>query len=140
MGRTYDNSPRNNKKGLVGSAPKYTPEEFKEAFEAYCEHCDATQERPTISGMAFHMGFASRQSVYDYAKKEGYEYLAKRATLFVEKGYEQQVADGRGDGGIVFILKNMGWSDKQEIDHQSSDGSMSPKGKTLDDFYADTDD
>lgn len=27
--------------------------------------------------------------------------------------------------------------DKQVIDHQSSDGSMSPKGKSLDDFYKD---
>ena len=31
-----------------------------------------------------------------------------------------------------------GW-DKQTIDHTSSDGSMSPKGKTLEDFYADED-
>lgn len=29
-----------------------------------------------------------------------------------------------------------GW-DKQTIDHTSSDGTMSPQGKTLDDFYAD---
>ncbi|WP_368648556.1 terminase small subunit [Castellaniella ginsengisoli] len=27
--------------------------------------------------------------------------------------------------------------DKQIIDHQSSDGSMSPKGRSLDDFYSD---
>lgn len=29
-----------------------------------------------------------------------------------------------------------GW-DKQTIDHTSSDGTMSPQGKSLDDFYAD---
>ena len=29
--------------------------------------------------------------------------------------------------------------DKQVIDHQSSDGSMSPKGKRLEDFYKDAD-
>lgn len=28
-------------------------------------------------------------------------------------------------------------SSSQKIDHTSSDGSMSPKGKSLDDFYAD---
>lgn len=28
-------------------------------------------------------------------------------------------------------------SSRQEIDHRSSDGSMSPKGKSLDDFYGD---
>ncbi len=31
------------------------------------------------------------------------------------------------------------WRDKQEIDHTSSDGSMSPQGRTLDDFYKDHD-
>ena len=30
-------------------------------------------------------------------------------------------------------------SARQEVDHQSSDGSMSPKGRNLDDFYADED-
>lgn len=40
----------------------------------------------------------------------------------------------------IFWLKNRQpkqWRDKQEVDHQSSDGSMSPKGKSLDDFYSD---
>ncbi|HGN1707957.1 TPA: helix-turn-helix domain-containing protein [Providencia rettgeri] len=38
----------------------------------------------------------------------------------------------------IFWLKNRQkdkWRDKQEVDHQSSDGSMTPKG--LNDFYAD---
>lgn len=103
---------------MMGRAPKYeTPEAFAEAFESYCLHCDQTEDEPTASGLAWHMGFASRQSVWEYSKKEGYEYIAKRALLFVEKGYEQQMAKGRGDGGVVFALKNFGWSDKQEIEH-----------------------
>jgi hypothetical protein len=27
------------------------------------------------------------------------------------------MANGRGDGGIVFALKNFGWTDKQQIEH-----------------------
>lgn len=48
-----------------------------------------------------------------------------------------------GDGNAtltVFGLKNMGaddWFDKREVDVKSSDGSMSPHGKSLDDFYKD---
>jgi hypothetical protein len=117
-----------------------TPEEFDAAFEAYCQDCDDRQEKPTMSGLAWFMGFASRQSIWEYRKKPGFEHVANRAALFVEKGYEQQLAQGRGDGGIVFALKNFGWTDKQDVNHTSSDGSMSPKGKSLDDFYADTDD
>ena len=42
---------------------------------------------------------------------------------------------------VIFGLKNMAgedWRDKQEIDHRSGDGSMTPKGRTLDDFYVST--
>lgn len=41
-----------------------------------------------------------------------------------------------------FWLKNRRpeqWTDKKAVDHTSSDGSMSPKGKSLDDFYSDDD-
>lgn len=39
--------------------------------------------------------------------------------------------------GAVKALNSMhGW-DKQTIDHTSSDGSMSPTGRSLDDFYSD---
>lgn len=33
------------------------------------------------------------------------------------------------------IARDLGLSDKKEHDHSSKDGSMSPKGKSLDDFY-----
>lgn len=33
------------------------------------------------------------------------------------------------------IARDLGLSDKKELDHTSSDGSMTPKGKSLDDFY-----
>ena len=39
-----------------------------------------------------------------------------------------------------FMLSVMGEVPTSKIDHTSSDGSMSPKGKTLDDFYADSED
>ena len=45
----------------------------------------------------------------------------------IEGSYEQQLADGRGDGGIVFALKQYSWTDKQELEHTSPDGSMTPK-------------
>ncbi len=51
--------------------------------------------------------------------------------------------EGGGNGSataVIFGLKNMApedWRDKQEIDHTSSDGSMSPKG--LDEFYGEVD-
>ncbi|MFA7174479.1 MAG: hypothetical protein WC340_13930 [Kiritimatiellia bacterium] len=39
---------------------------------------------------------------------------------------------------MIFWMKTQaGWKETTAIDHSSSDGSMSPKGRTLDDFYDD---
>lgn len=73
---------------------------------------------PTITGLCYYIGFASRQSFYDYEDKEGFSYTVKRARLFIEKEYEEQLTAGNTIGAI-FALKNMGWKDKQELDHTS---------------------
>lgn len=82
-------------------------------------------EEPTVTGLALFLGFESRQSVYDYEKNGEFSYIIKRARLFVEHGYEKALRNDKCTGAI-FALKNMGWTDKQEIDHTSKDGSMSP--------------
>jgi len=94
-----------------------TIEEFEAKALAYYERCKDEKEPMTITGLAIGLGFCSRQSIYDYGKRPDYKEVVGRATMMVEHGYELQVARGRGDGGIIFILKNMGWSDKQEIQH-----------------------
>jgi hypothetical protein len=94
-----------------------SPEQFEERSEAYFDYCLENKEPPTASGLAWHLGFASRQSLWDYKKDDAYKQLISRAMLFVEYGYERQMANGRGDGGIVFALKNFGWTDKQQIEH-----------------------
>lgn len=73
-------------------------------------------EVPTISGLAYYLGFASRQSFYDYEKRDGFSYTIKRARLFIEVEYEEQLQHGNTTGAI-FALKNMGWIDKNEVAH-----------------------
>lgn len=83
-------------------------------------------ENVSITGLALFLGFESRQSVYDYEKKgDDFSYTIKRARLRVEASYEQFLLT-KASTGAIFALKNFGWSDKQEVDHKSSDGSMSP--------------
>jgi len=73
-------------------------------------------EVPTITGLAYFIGFESRQSFYDYEEKPAFTYTIKRARLFIEKEYEELLQTGNTTGAI-FALKNFGWTDKQEIDH-----------------------
>lgn len=86
-------------------------------------------EQPTITGLAIYLGFESRQSVYDYEKSGEFSYIIKRARLYVEHGYEQALMSEKPTGAI-FALKNMGWSDKQEIDHTTKGQAINGKDLT----------
>ena len=76
-------------------------------------------EVPTITGLSYYLGFESRQSFYDYEKRDGFSYTIKRARLFIEKEYEEMLASGNTIGAI-FALKNFGWIDRQEIKHEGT--------------------
>ena len=73
---------------------------------------------PTISGLCYELGYESRKSFYDLEKVDKFSYTIKRARLFIEKEYEEQLQVGNTTGAI-FALKNMGWKDKTEIDQRT---------------------
>ena len=99
-----------------------TPEEFEEKSSDFFEYCLEHDKPATSSGLAYALGFSSRQSLYDYKKRDGFKEVVERAILFIESGYEMQMAMGRGDGGIVFALKNFGWTDKTQQEISGPDG------------------
>lgn len=123
-----------------------TPEEFELKVEEYFEYvkgesevvCDSDEDgnpvdrevwirKPepiTITGLCLFLGFESRQSFYDYEKRQGFSYIVKKARLRVENHYEGSAQYAKTPTFHIFALKNMGWSDKTEIDHKSTDGSM----------------
>lgn len=73
--------------------------------------------KTTITGLCLFLGFESRQSFYDYEKNGKFSYIIKRARLMIENGYESQAMDSKTPTFQIFALKNMGWSDKTELDH-----------------------
>lgn len=83
---------------------------------------------PTISGLAYFLGFESRKSFYDYESRDGFLYTIKRARLFIEQEYEEQLQVGNTTGAI-FALKNMGWIDKTEI--ESTNVNINTKRKAI---------
>lgn len=92
-----------------------TPEQMQEVIDAYFVAAKEDKEPLTITGLALALGFCSRQSIYEYEKKEEYTYTIKRARLKVESSYEIAL-NGTTVAGPIFALKNLGWSDKQEIE------------------------
>jgi hypothetical protein len=107
-----------------GRPPLYkSPAEMQRKIEKYFKECDDEKKKVTVSGMAYHLGFESRQSMYDYCKHEEFSYIIKRARLRLESYYEEKV-QGNCPTGPIFVLKNMGWSDKQEIEHSGTTTSV----------------
>ena len=107
-----------------------TPEELQEAVDDYF-NCN---DRVTLSGLALHLGFDSRQTLYNYGERDEFLDIIKKARMTVEATYEERLIYEPNQTGVIFSLKNMGWKDSKHLDHQSSDGSMSPP-KTLAELY-----
>ena len=86
-----------------------------EAFEKSVEEYFKDNKTPTWSGLALYLGFASRDSLNDYKKKEGFSDPIKKALMRIENGYEQRLFS-QNVAGAIFALKNFGWKDKQEVE------------------------
>jgi hypothetical protein len=102
----------------LGGRPRIieSPEEFDRLVAEYRDWCRENEEPVTFTGMALHLGFADRQSFYDYAKREGFSCSVKTAKTLVENEYEKRLA-GQNVAGSIFALKNHGWTDKQVQEH-----------------------
>lgn len=107
-----------------------TPDELKESVEQYFNEND----RVTLAGLALHLGFDSRQTLYNYGERDEFLDIIKNARMRVEATYEERLIYEPNQTGVIFSLKNMGWKDSRHVDNTSSDGSMSPP-KTLAELY-----
>jgi len=114
----------------AGRPPTFeSPDLLQQSIELYFATCKAESNDPTITGLAYAIGFESRQSFYDYELKEEFAYTIKRARLFVETYYEKALK-ANNCAGSIFALKNFGWRDKNETEITGKDGQ--PFSVTLD--------
>ena len=112
---------------VLGRPPMFTdPQKLNELIEDYFE----SEDHYTITGLCLHCGFESRQSFYDYEQKPAFAYIVKRARLRIENMYEKSLMGDKVTGPI-FALKNMGWTDKQEIDHTTRGQQMAGTNITV---------
>lgn len=100
----------------VGRPPIWTdPKELEDSIEEYFNENGS----PTWTGLALHLGFESRKSLWEYGKKPEFSNPIKRALLRIEEGYEQGLRE-KNAAGSIFALKNFDWKDTKEIDHTVS--------------------
>ena len=98
-----------------GRPPKYKDkEQLQQAINRYIND---PKKINTITGLCYYLGFCSKQSFFDLEKRDEFSYTIRKARLFIESEYEQDLKKSGGAGNI-FALKNMGWSDRQEVKHE----------------------
>ncbi len=113
-----------------GTLPRYlSEEEMQKRIDAYFdEGClftwtvstkddvgnpvsqEVSEPRPTIAGLASYLGFADRQSIYDYKKRNTSSRLAcliKKALLRIDARHEGNLYNDKCTGSI-FYLKHRG--------------------------------
>jgi len=94
-----------------------TPQ-LKELITQYFEPKEGeNNEPPTLAGLAYFLGFTSRQQYELLEAKGRYSTLLKRARLRIESVYEKKLH--HSSGGAVYALKTMGRN--EHADHNLQD-------------------
>lgn len=90
-------------------------------------------EYPSVTGLTLFLGFDSKSTLYDYAKKDKFSYPIKRALTKIEQFHEFRVSHGDKCTGNIFALKNMGWFDavKTDVTTNGKDLPAPPSALTI---------
>lgn len=122
----------------IGRPTKYNDELQAEADRYVYEWQELGEVVPSRVGLCCFLGI-NKSTSYEWEKL----YQAFSNTLGAVEALQERAALNGGLANnmnstiVKLLLANHGYSDKQAIDHSSKDGSMSPQGKSLDDFYSD---
>lgn len=112
--------------GNNGGRPPYYDASKPEDIETVTELCKTYFEilisetfgkPPTVTGLALHLGFDCKNTLYDYAKKIEFSNPIKRALTTIEQYHEEMAAGGDKCVGNIFVLKNFGWRDTMDLNH-----------------------
>ncbi len=105
-----------------------SPQEFDRLVDSYIDMCRSNNEPVLFIGMVLALGLTCKEAFYHYGREfPEFSESVKRARSIIEVEYEKRLNVNNSAAGPIFALKNFGWVDKQEINHQSEDGSMTPK-------------
>jgi len=99
------------------------PEELEKAVDSYFiieeEGMEKMINKPTVTGLALHLGFADKTTLYEYRDRPEFSYSIKKGLTMIERYHEEGLSEN-SVAGRIFALKNMGWRDKTEVEQSGS--------------------
>lgn len=94
-----------------------SPEQFLERASEYFADCFEKGKQIKLMGLILAVGLHSKSNLDRYQKEETYAEIIGWAKGVVAFGYEEMLTGENKPTGAIFALKNMGWSDRQEVEH-----------------------
>ncbi len=101
------------------------PLKFKSAKElerkglAYFKECEEKKEPVTITGLALALD-TNRHTLCNYEDRELFFHTIKKLKAMVEHAYEKQMWKANNPAAGVFALKQLGWTDRQDVNVNAS--------------------
>ncbi len=96
-----------------GGRPRHydDPVLFELKIEQYFDLCEEKGRIPTIAGLAYELGFVSRQSILDYEKDKRFSGAVSRARLRIEADRSERLVhkDKYTPGLPMDLASNHGW-------------------------------
>jgi hypothetical protein len=91
-----------------------TPKQLQEDVTKYFAYCEEKHRPPTIAGLAYYLD-VDRQTIYNYSYKDEFFDIIKKARNRIVMNLEEE-AIINGKAGTIFVMKQYGYKDKQEIE------------------------
>lgn len=113
-------------------------DELEEKIEVYKKYLATESKPPTLAGMAYYTGI-DRKTLYNYSKKDEFFPVIKKFVDWILMNFEE-IAIETGGSGIIFILKQYGYSDKSEVTNVYRDEYDDMSDKELDEIIESDDD
>lgn len=104
----------------AGGRPRgITLQELKDKIVIYKQYLQDNDKPPTFAGLAYFTGL-DRKTIFNYRKDEELFPTIKEFISFILLNWEERGLD-KSNVNLIFLMKNYGYTDKQEIE---LDGKM----------------
>lgn len=100
-----------------------TAEDLQQKIDEFMDWCEHNERPPTIARLATFLD-VDRHTIYNYEQKDDFFHTIKRAREKILAHLEEELMI-KGNSGQIFLAKNYGYTDKQEVENTNYNHDIS---------------